>query len=177
MSERPAPGAGADGVIDGRLVEDAFPTAPAAIVDNELATQILEILRKQNAVEGELNEFQARVARTEQHVTNMVATSDATGQAVKHLTETVRAVPAAAVQQAQEVMAHSHLAATLTAQAIGARLAAAGTFVMEHVATIGSLAAAFWLWDKAMPNPEPMQLATLALWLPIVAVSFWWGRK
>jgi len=177
-------------VGDDRAVEDAFPE-PSPVSDPQLASDILEILRKHNErVAGDIQRVQETAGAAAQSVaavTDRVEAvaaetvklrnaATATGEAMTQLAASVAMKPKAEAQLRQ-VVATLFLLAARALETSLKWLAQAVLFIVERAPALGSLAAAAWLWNRALPDPHVLQLVLLGLWLPIVVVTFMFGRK
>lgn len=177
-------------VGDDRAVEDAFP-GPSPVSDPQLASDILEILRKHNErVAGDIQRVQETAGAAAQSVaavTDRVEAvaaetvklrnaATATGEAMTQLAASVAMKPKAEAQLRQ-VVATLFLLAARALETSLKWLAQAVLFIVERAPALGSLAAAAWLWNRALPDPHVLQLVLLGLWLPIVVVTFMFGRK
>lgn len=190
LSERPVPERGES---DDRRVIEAFPAPPPAPVDNTLAEDVLEILRKSHErIASEVQQVRATAGVAVERAdaaTNRIATIEAVVQASAEKTAEVEKNVATAGQamlsQVSQLMtqdrsqARQMAAAGLAAGlgALGERLARALIFAIERLPALLALAAAIWLWNRILPDPQPLQLVALGLFgAVVIAPAIWLGQ-
>lgn len=168
LNERPIPTEDAElAFSDRRPTVEAFPSRepPPAPEGNSDAEAILEVLRKSHdRISGEVRQATDVASAALERADALRSTLDdlrtRTESAERH-TETVAA--ATHDQLRRNELAMGTLAGDRATKA-AAVLSRLSSFAFDRLPALLALGSAFWLWRGTLADPQPMQLAALALY-------------
>lgn len=182
LSERPALAEDTERQIaDDRPPVVAFPSrqSPSTPETDNAAADILELLRKSHErIGGEVRQATEVASAALERVDALTSVANdlrvRTETAERH-TATVAAATDDQLRRNEQVM--GALAGDRATKAAAA-LSRLSSFAFDRLPALLALGSAFWLWRGILPDPQPMQLASLALYgICVIGPSVYLGLK